>query len=187
MDQQTRIDEFGVDHSNFSLCDEIEYNFRRAKEKEMKQSLMPNAYNNDYLGRMKDEELVRSQQCTELNNINHYSLQPTNNTFPPPFSPGQIAWSGVKGMAQGISGSLERSLNTATGGLYDLALDHFGNNGYERRQKELENLAAQENLQKPLKYLNYFNDAVTGSYGAAKLKQLGKIPEYIYSLYKNMR
>ena len=30
MDQQTRIDEFGVDHSNFSLRDEIEYNFMRA-------------------------------------------------------------------------------------------------------------------------------------------------------------
>ena len=32
MDQQTRIDEFGVDHSNFSLRDEIEYNFMRARQ-----------------------------------------------------------------------------------------------------------------------------------------------------------
>ena len=62
MDQQTRIDEFGVDHSNFSLRDEIEYNFRRAKEKEMKQSLMPNAYDNDYLGRMKAQQRVESRQ-----------------------------------------------------------------------------------------------------------------------------
>ena len=35
MDEDTQIDEFGVDHSNFSLRDEIEYNYHRAKEKEM--------------------------------------------------------------------------------------------------------------------------------------------------------
>ena len=52
-DQQTKVDEFGVDHSNFSLRDEIEYNFRRAKEKEMQQSLKPGSYQDDYLGKMK--------------------------------------------------------------------------------------------------------------------------------------
>ena len=62
MDQQTRIDEFGVDHSNFSLRDEIDYNFRRAKEKEMQQSLTDNAYQNDYLGRMKAQQRVESRQ-----------------------------------------------------------------------------------------------------------------------------
>ena len=41
INNKTRIDEFGVDHSNFSLRDEIEYNFRRAKEKEMQQNLRP--------------------------------------------------------------------------------------------------------------------------------------------------
>lgn len=33
INNKTQIDEFGVDHSNFFLRDEIEYNFRRAKEK----------------------------------------------------------------------------------------------------------------------------------------------------------
>lgn len=41
IDEKNYIDEFGVDHSNFSLRDEIEYNFRRAKEKELQQSLLP--------------------------------------------------------------------------------------------------------------------------------------------------
>lgn len=44
-DDKTQIDEFGVNHSNFSLRDELEYNFRRAKEKEMqRQYLKPNNY-----------------------------------------------------------------------------------------------------------------------------------------------
>jgi len=36
-DDKTQIDEYGVNHSDFSLRDEIEYNARRAKEKEMRQ------------------------------------------------------------------------------------------------------------------------------------------------------
>ena len=40
IDEKTHVDEFGVDHSDFSLLDEIEYNFRRAKEKELQQSLL---------------------------------------------------------------------------------------------------------------------------------------------------
>ena len=35
MEENSQIDEFGVCHKDFSLRDEIEYNFRRAKEKEM--------------------------------------------------------------------------------------------------------------------------------------------------------
>ena len=40
IDQDTQIDEFGVDHSNFSLRDEIEYNTMRAQEKEQRQSFV---------------------------------------------------------------------------------------------------------------------------------------------------
>ena len=59
---ETQIDEFGVDHSNFSLRDEIEYNFRRAKEKEMQQCLKPNTNQYDYLGRFKAKQIVEDQQ-----------------------------------------------------------------------------------------------------------------------------
>ena len=72
MDQQTRIDEFGVDHSNFSLRDEIEYNFRRAKEREMKQN--------------KYQELAKSYADTvpidygvNLANQNGYNIRDDNN------------------------------------------------------------------------------------------------------------
>lgn len=34
IDEDTQIDEFGVDQSNFSLRDKLEYNLMRAKEKE---------------------------------------------------------------------------------------------------------------------------------------------------------
>lgn len=37
IDEKTHIDEFGVDHSNFSLRDEIEYNFMRANQPMPKQ------------------------------------------------------------------------------------------------------------------------------------------------------
>ena len=60
IDENTLIDEYGVCHKDFSLRDEVEYNFMRAKEKEMQQSLLPNFYNNDYLGRMMAEEQVNN-------------------------------------------------------------------------------------------------------------------------------
>ena len=40
----------------------IEYNFMRAKEKEMKQSLLPQAFADDYLGRMEAKRRVESRQ-----------------------------------------------------------------------------------------------------------------------------
>ncbi len=39
--QDTQIDEFGVDHSDFSLRDEVEYNIMRSQEKEQQQSQSP--------------------------------------------------------------------------------------------------------------------------------------------------
>ena len=62
IDHQTRIDEFGTDHNKFSIRDEIEYNFRRAKEKEMRKKLKPNSYENDYLGRMAAQQRVESRK-----------------------------------------------------------------------------------------------------------------------------
>ena len=44
IDEDTQIDEFGVDQSKFSLRDKLEYNFMRAKEKEMKPRFMPDDY-----------------------------------------------------------------------------------------------------------------------------------------------
>ena len=38
IDDKTQIDEFGVDHSKFSLRDELEYNYMRAGEKNKQQN-----------------------------------------------------------------------------------------------------------------------------------------------------
>ena len=191
IDENTLIDEYGVCHKDFSLRDEVEYNFMRAKEKEMQQSLLPNSYNNDYFGKMVAEEQVNNQQSMMSNGSNYSFVKPVQNyTAPTPYSWGDIALSGLQGMGQGIVGSLEHSINSNLpkfGGIYDIAHDQFGNNGYERRQKELENLAAQENLQRPLKYLLYFNDAVTGAYAHAKLKPLAQIPKFTKYMFNKMK
>ena len=41
INDKTGFDEFGVNHNDFSLRDEIEYNFKRAKEKEKKKTDSP--------------------------------------------------------------------------------------------------------------------------------------------------
>ena len=74
IDENTLIDEYGVCHKDFSLRDEVEYNFMRAKEKEMQQSLLPNSYNNDYFGKIKVEEAINNQQSIILNNFNYSFL-----------------------------------------------------------------------------------------------------------------
>jgi len=51
-----------VCHKNFSLRDEIEYNFFRAKEREMQQNLKPGSYPDDYLGRLKTKQFLETQQ-----------------------------------------------------------------------------------------------------------------------------
>ena len=63
IDRDTQIDEFGVDHSNFSLRDEIEYNFSRAKERELKQNIKPFSYQEDVPGRLKAKKIVENQRC----------------------------------------------------------------------------------------------------------------------------
>ena len=65
INDKTGFDEFGVNHNDFSLRDEIEYNFKRAKEKELEQCLKPNSYQDDYLGRLKAKQLIESRRCME--------------------------------------------------------------------------------------------------------------------------
>lgn len=48
IDEETQIDEYGVCHKNFSLRDELEYNFRRAQEQEQQKSLMRQAFENNF-------------------------------------------------------------------------------------------------------------------------------------------
>lgn len=61
IDEDTQIDEFGVDHSKFSLRDELEYNFMRAKEKEMKPRFMPDDYWDNMLAKKRADALSKQQ------------------------------------------------------------------------------------------------------------------------------
>ena len=64
IDEDTQIDEFGVDQSKFSLRDELEYNLKRAKEKERNNKcLRPHAIENN-----KADQLMRMPQ-TKWNDI----------------------------------------------------------------------------------------------------------------------
>lgn len=51
IDKDTLIDEFGVDHSKFSLREELEYNMMRAEEKNIK-------LNNNYTSTLPSENFV---------------------------------------------------------------------------------------------------------------------------------
>ena len=63
INDETLIDNLGVCHKDFSLRDEIEYNFRRAKEKEMQQNLIEQRFDdNDYLGRIEAKKRVENRQ-----------------------------------------------------------------------------------------------------------------------------
>ena len=84
--------------------------------------------------------------------------------------------SGLQGLGQGILGGIEHGINTVTAGGYDMFNDVFFDNGYEHRQKELENLADTANLGKAYKYANYAIDAgvdtLLGTTGIKKAKTL---------------
>ena len=70
----------------------------------------------------------------------------------------EITAAALQGAGEGLLGSLERGINAASFGLYDVISDTFFDGGYSQRQKQLENLAAQSGLSKPYKYANYIID-----------------------------
>ena len=119
MDQQTRIDEFGVDHSNFSLHDEIEYNFRRAKEKEMQQNMQPQIFN--------------TPQPRILRNM-------------PKINWNDVVGAGIIGMGEGTIAGINRGLNAASFGLYGRASDALFDNIYTNQQNRLQHQAEQVGL-----------------------------------------
>jgi hypothetical protein len=60
--ENSQIDEFGIDHSKFSLRDEIEYNMMRAREKERQQSLNPASNEYSYYDRFNAHNRINQQK-----------------------------------------------------------------------------------------------------------------------------
>ena len=193
------IDSYGVDHSNFTIRDELSYQMARQN----RENQIIKNYNNhgitknypqlstNFWGRTPDNNygFGNSQISANAETIQNTPLQ--NNApkklnreqmYTPPSHIAEILSAGLNGAGLGILGSIERGINTATSGGYDMINDVFFDGGYEKRQKELEKLADDVNLSKPYKYANYAIDiGVDGMLGA---KGMQKAKDLIYKTKK---
>ena len=114
-------------------------------------------------------------QNTPVPNIGPKPLS-QEQMYTPPSHAAEVLAAGIQGFGQGVLGGIEHGINTAFLGLYDVANDALFDGGYEKRQKELENLADTTNLGKAYKYANYAIDAgvdtLLGTTGINKAKTL---------------
>ena len=105
IDEDTQIDEFGVNHSKFSLRDELEYNLKRAKEKERNQSIYPSKaenFENLFETIFADSVQKARQQCWEPERLHRYFSHTMNNNIVHPnhYTVGEIAQSAASGFGQ---------------------------------------------------------------------------------------
>ena len=186
-----QIDSYGVDHSGFTLRDELAYQMARQQRENQ---IIKNFHNqgitqdypqagNNFWGNSPDNNFgfgssqissnIENMQSTPVPNVVPKSLNKEQLYTPPSHAAGVLA-AGIKGFGQGTLGSIEHGINTATSGAYDGFNDIFLGGGYEKRQQELEKLAQDVNLEKPYKYANYATDtgvnASIGGIGTKKAK-----------------
>ena len=144
-DQQTKVDEFGVDHSNFSLRDEIEYNFKRAKEKERQQMIKSYAD----LSSIQPEFSKNEFNQYNIRNDKNYALDMPKQTVSTSTNPLQNSYlngvptAALSGFANGVAGGTERLINGLSGNNYGKINDRNMNNSYTNRQNQLRNQAMQ--------------------------------------------
>ena len=187
------IDSYGVDHSGFTTRDEVAYQTARQQRENQimqnynRQGINKNhpQYGSDFWGSLPANNYGFGASNITLN-VENMQNTPVPNIGPKPLSQeqmytspshiGEILTSGLKGFGQGVLGGIEHGINTATAGGYDMFNDALFDNGYEHRQKELENLADTTNLGKAYKYANYAIDAgvdtLLGTTGIKKAKTL---------------
>ena len=187
------VDSYGVNHSGFSTRDELAYQTaRQQRENQIMQNYNGQDINQDYpqygtdfwsgspennygFGASQISSNIENMQNTPVPNIGPKPLS-KEQMYTSPSHIGEILTSGLQGLGQGILGGIEHGINTVTAGGYDMFNDVFFDNGYEHRQKELENLADTANLGKAYKYANYAIDAgvdtLLGTTGIKKAKSL---------------
>ena len=119
IDEKKCIDEYGVDHSGFSLRDEIAYNMQRANEKEQQQCLLP--------------------QNHEISRNNNMQNMPTTSWI-------DVVNAGITGSGEGLLGGINRGINSATFGLYGRAANALFDNVYSNQQNRLQRQAEQVGL-----------------------------------------
>ena len=143
--QNTQTDEFGVCHKDFSLRDEIEYNFQRAKEREKQQCLNP--------------QNMQVSQTTNLQGI-------------PKANWNDIITAGITGLGEGMTAGIERFINGASSGNYGKIMDANFDNAYTKRQNNMQNYANAIGLENANRLANTAID-ISGklfpyAYGASK-------------------
>ena len=186
-----QIDSYGVDHSGFTIRDELAYQMaRQQRENQIIKNFHNQGITQDYpqqgtdfwgsspdnnfgFGTSQISSNIENVQSTPVPNIGPKPLS-QEQMYTPPSHAAEVLAAGIKGFGQGTLGSIEHGINTATSGAYDGFNDIFLGGGYEKRQQELEKLAQDVNLEKPYKYANYATDtgvnAIIGGTGAKKAK-----------------
>ncbi len=145
INRNTMVDEFDVDHSKFSLRDEIEYNFKRANKRALAQ------YYANNLPMLQNIQVPKVAEYNIRDDKNYaWSTIPeskeNSNNSPRPSGLRSVTSAGLSGFTQGIAGGTERFLNGITDNYYGNTVDNLFDNAYSNRQQKLQNQAKQFGL-----------------------------------------
>ena len=204
--QDDQTDGYGVDHSGFSLRDELLYQTaRKEREQELFENFNRQGVDESYpwlgtgfwgdsadnygFGRSNIENNIKKRQFTPVPDNYAYKVFPKIQkrvyADPTPQKPtaGDIVIEGLKGFGEGIENGSLAFFNALTGGAYDVFSYSYMNNDYAKRQEKMQKLAESANLGREYKLANYAID--TG--GTVKfVKNLGFL-KFIKHMAKGKR
>ncbi len=177
---EKQIDSYGVDHSGFSLRDEIAYQIARTNQEEQLEKSYNNlgisknypqfgnsfwggnSANNYGFGTSNIEENIDEMQNRPLVPLTEAQKAKSRGFFGNLDGVGMEA---LEGLGKGVLGGTERGLNSLSLGSYGYFVD-----GYEERQNELKSLADQANLTNIYNRSNLAIDIGSSVYGGSKIK-----------------
>ena len=179
--QDDQTDGYGVDHSGFSLRDELLYQTaRKEREQELFENFNRQGVDENYprlgtgfwensadnygFGRSNIENNIKKRQFTPVPDNYAYKVSPKIQkrvyADPTPQKPtaGDIVIEGLKGFGEGIENGSLAFFNALTGGAYDVFSYSYMNNDYAKRQEKMQKLAESANLGREYKLANYAID-----------------------------
>ena len=179
--QDDQTDGYGVDHSGFSLRDELLYQTaRKEREQELFENFnrqgvdksyprlgtgfWENSADNYGFGRSNIENNIKKRQFPPVPDNYAYKVSPKIQkrvyADPTPQKPtaGDIVIEGLKGFGEGIENGSLAFFNALTGGAYDVFSYSYMNNDYAKRQEKMQKLAESANLGREYKLANYAID-----------------------------
>lgn len=179
--QYDQTDGYGVDHSGFSLRDELLYQTaRKEREQELFENFNRQGVDENYprlgtgfwensadnygFGRSNIENNIKKRQFPPVPDNYAYKVSPKIQkrvyADPTPQKPtaGDIVIEGLKGFGEGIENGSLAFFNALTGGAYDVFSYSYMNNDYAKRQEKMQKLAESANLGREYKLANYAID-----------------------------